>query len=107
MSSANNTERELDDFIVKWGPQNCYLGITDDDKIRLNQHNVRDSNGNKTDERTGWIIRKVNSENDARTIEKNLLQKYANIISGDTGGGQNPNIVYVYYIVSGVTDENA
>lgn len=106
MSNGNNIINELNDFITKWTPENCYIGITDNARNRLNQHNVMDSDGNKTDARTGWIILDANTEQNARNIESALLQRYANRLNGGTRGGEHPHIVYVYFVVPGITNES-
>jgi hypothetical protein len=68
-----------------------YAGIATDPCQRLfSDHNV------SKNERT-WIFRNADSENGARTVEKQLLQRGC---KGGTGGGATPHYVYAYIITS-------
>ena len=63
-----------------------YVGISEDPKNRLDQHNVSDENFPRT-----WD---TESEQRARDIE----DYFVNVLEtqGDTGGGDRPTYVYVY-----------
>ena len=73
-----------------------YVGIASDPKTRLfTDHNVQ--------EKSYWIYRDAGSEENARAIEKWLVNSY--YCQGDTGGG-NTSTKYVYaYVVTSTTKE--
>ena len=62
---------------------NWYVGISGSPATRKVQHGNPDI----------WRSWKANSVKDARDIEKYFLDEG---MDGDTGGGTNPNYVYVY-----------
>lgn len=68
-----------------------YAGIATDPRQRLfSDHNVSENGGT-------WIYSGAGSENEAREVEKRLLQKGC---KGGTGGGVSPQHVYAYRITN-------
>lgn len=108
MSNNNQITNEIETFITQFGPENCYIGITANIDTRFRQHGLIPADSfNPRDARIAWIHRDAGTEQNARNIEQFFLNRYKNRIHGGTGGGTNPNRVYVYTIVWGITNENA
>lgn len=86
VSSLEMNIHQIRAAIIEWvgsDYSNWYIGITDDPDTRRQQH----TNTSR------WKAWPANSENDAREIEREFLNKG---MRGDTGGGYTPNWVYVY-----------
>lgn len=108
MSNNNPNANDIEGFIVQYGPENCYIGITADVTVRFRQHGLIPADSlNPRDTRIAWIHMDAGTEQNARSIEQFFLNRYRNRIRGGTGGGTNPNHVYAYTIVRGITNENA
>lgn len=108
MPDNNQIINDIEGFIVQFGPENCYIGITADVTVRFRQHGLIPADSfNPRDSRIGWIHMDAGTEQNARNMEQFFLNRYRNRIRGGTGGGINPNHVYVYTIVSGITNEDA
>jgi len=107
LSNNNQIINEIDGFIVNYGPENCYVGITANVTTRFRQHGLIPADGvNPRDPRIAWLHRDAVTEQNARDIEQFLVNRYRNRIRGNPGGGINPHNVYVYTIVPEVTNEN-
>ena len=59
------------------------IGITDDPERRKREHNNPET----------WMQWRADTETIARNVEKYFLEKG---MKGDTGGGKNPNYVYIF-----------
>ena len=94
------TNQAVIDYIEKHiantprGAYGWYIGITNNAKRRLREHNA---------EGTAYAHAPADSEKDAREIEAHFL---ARGFRGGTGGGANPTIVYAYKITL-ATNEDA
>lgn len=109
MVSATSTEQikqDFNNFIRKYRAGNCYIGITSDIDRRFKEHNLIDDNYHSKDSRIDWLWRKAMSEHEARNIETFYKNEYRDIISGGTGGGNNPTYIYIYITVPEVTSES-
>ena len=74
----NEIESRVNKYYRMW-----HIGITDNPDERKSGH------GNPP----GWTVWKADSENDARSIEKNFLDKG---MQGGDGGGKTPDHVYIF-----------
>lgn len=98
-NSLGQIVNEIEQFVFETGKKRYfyYVGITNDYKRRLKEHNVIEENGG-----SGIALEAVN-ENVAREAEKHFL---ASGMTGGDGGGSDdtpPTFVYCYVMVNGVT----
>lgn len=92
------TQQEIHDFIINYINDNggeytkWYVGIAEDVKDRLfTQH--------KVDEKYQWVYSKADTIEDARAVEKIIIENYNT--KGDTGGGSDKTLfVYAYKITN-------
>ena len=82
---------DIIDYIGKCGGnyREWYAGIASNARTRLfDDHNVDEKNGN-------WIFSPAETSNDARAIERVLVENYGTD-GGSGGGDENTNKVYAY-----------
>lgn len=109
MADNNSIIKKFEEFIQKYKPKNCYIGITDDPFQRLVEHKVTKDNGDYTSKNCDGLYSNAETKNNAKIIEKTFVSKYKSKgIKGNTGGvNDDSKYVYVYKIVSEITDETA
>ena len=76
MSNNSIDINKITNFISTHGSSNCYIGITTDISDRFLAHGLVDSQGKKADSRVAWYWGDAGTEQNARTIENQFLQKY-------------------------------
>lgn len=93
-NTAQQAVREVYVYISRSGgaPRGWYVGIASDPRVRLfNDHNVQE-NGDY------WIYRSLNSDTDARKVERYFIN--CGCKGGPGGGGTDTRYVYAYRVTS-------